>query len=172
MVTTRIGYFNIKSAVFCRQSVLMCPAWFLQATAFVLRLLATCTLSIIWNSKNNMFNPAGYNRTISFQLVEDHFIYLPLNICTSGQVVSAEVSRKYAINVVGVPKIKKKKKPKQTEISTHKHQFRKGGGGLFCLQTISEIITLVFFFWGHPSFNLSNLILCYKHCHVFQTYVL
>lgn len=128
MVTTRIGYFNIKSAVFCRQSVLMCPAWFLQATAFVLRLLATCTLSIIWNSKNNMFNPAGYNRTISFQLVEDHFIYLPLNICTSGQVVSAEVSRKYAINVVGVPKIKKKKKPKQTEISTHKHQFRKGGG--------------------------------------------
>lgn len=52
-----------------------------------------------------MFNPAGYNRTICFQLVEDHIIYQPLNICTPGQVVSAEVDREYAINVIGIPTI-------------------------------------------------------------------
>jgi nuclear pore complex protein Nup62 len=30
-----------------------------------------CKLSNIWNSKCNMFNPAGYNRTIWFQFVDN-----------------------------------------------------------------------------------------------------
>ena len=56
MVTTRIGCFNTKLAVFCPHGVFILSTWFSQATNFVLSLLGcVCMLSVILNYKYNVF---------------------------------------------------------------------------------------------------------------------